>query len=199
MLLEIKNVNKHYGEKRVLHDVSFNATSGRTLGLLGRNGHGKTTTMKIMMGIIYGDSGEVMLDGAPLKKSTAKFGYLPEERGLYQKVTVLEQMSYFGKLRGMSFASAKKSAIDLLLIYKGIGKNVKAGSGGLGRDMVGMGGKQGAFLRGLQAWCGKILLGWRKKTFGKKMWITWILGKLGNCGAVAFLLRLRVFKAGVDF
>lgn len=114
MLLEIKNINKHYGEKRVLTDVSFTASSGRTLGLLGRNGHGKTTTMKIMMGIIYGDSGEVFLDGSPLNKSKAKFGYLPEERGLYQKVQILEQMVYFGKLRGMPFAKAKKSATELL-------------------------------------------------------------------------------------
>ncbi|MCL2855073.1 MAG: ATP-binding cassette domain-containing protein [Defluviitaleaceae bacterium] len=114
MLLEIKNINKHYGDKHVLKDVSFAATSGRALGLLGRNGHGKTTTMKIMMGIIYGDSGDVLLDGAPLAKSGAKFGYLPEERGLYQKVKILDQMVYFGKLRGMTFAGAKKTATELL-------------------------------------------------------------------------------------
>ena len=114
MLLEIKSLNKFYGKNHVLKDVSFTASSERTLGLLGRNGHGKTTTMKILMGIIYADSGEVFLDGAPLKKSSVKLGYLPEERGLYAKVVILEQMIYFGKLRGMSTRDAKKSATDIL-------------------------------------------------------------------------------------
>jgi len=114
MQLEIKNINKHYGDKHVLKDVSFTASSERTLGLLGRNGHGKTTIMKIMMGIVYGDSGEVLLDGKPLSTSKVKLGYLPEERGLYQKVTILEQMIYFGKLRGMSWNDAKKSSTDIL-------------------------------------------------------------------------------------
>ena len=114
MLLEIKNVNKFYGKNHVLKDVSFTASSERTLGLLGRNGHGKTTTMKILMGIIYADSGEVLLDGAPLNKSQIKLGYLPEERGLYAKVVILEQMIYFGRLRGMSANHAKKSATEIL-------------------------------------------------------------------------------------
>ncbi|MDR2166310.1 MAG: ATP-binding cassette domain-containing protein [Clostridiales bacterium] len=114
MLLEIKNINKFYGDNHVLKDVSFTASSSRTLGLLGRNGHGKTTCMKIIMGIIYGDSGEVLLNGAPLKNSGVKLGYLPEERGLYQKVQILEQMVYFGKLRGMSAAAARASAAGLL-------------------------------------------------------------------------------------
>ena len=114
MTLEVRNINKHYGEKHVLKDVSFTASSERTLGLLGRNGHGKTTTMKIMMGIVYGDSGEVLLDGVPLSTANVKLGYLPEERGLYQKVGILEQMTYFGKLRGMSFSNAKTSATKIL-------------------------------------------------------------------------------------
>ena len=98
----------------MLNDVTFSVTSKRTLGLLGRNGHGKSTTMKIIMGILASDSGEVLLDGKAISSTNFKLGYLPEERGLYQKVTILDQMIYFGKLRGLKAADAKKSATELL-------------------------------------------------------------------------------------
>ena len=114
MQLEIRNLNKSYGQKQVLFDVNFTASSSNTLGLLGRNGHGKSTTMKIIMGIIYEDSGEVLLDGSPLSRTSVKLGYLPEERGLYQKINILDQMVYFGTLRGMAGPKAKKAATDLL-------------------------------------------------------------------------------------
>ena len=115
MTLEVKNINKHYGAKQVLKNISFEATSGRAMGLLGRNGHGKSTTMKILMGIIAGDDREqISLDGRPLRLYRIKFGYLPEERGLYPKVPVLEQMVYFGRLRGMTADEAKKSSTDFL-------------------------------------------------------------------------------------
>jgi len=114
MQLEIRGLNKSYGQKQVLFDVSFTASSRNTLGLLGRNGHGKSTTMKIIMGIIYEDSGEILLDGSPLSHNSVKLGYLPEERGLYQKVKILDQMVYFGTLRGMTGSQAKKAATDLL-------------------------------------------------------------------------------------
>jgi ABC-2 type transport system ATP-binding protein len=114
MTLEIRGVNKSFGAKHVLKDVSFTATSEKTMGLLGRNGHGKTTAMKIIMGIIYADSGEVLLDNAPINRKAVKLGYLPEERGLYQNVTVIDQMTYFGKLRGMKGAAARKAAVSLL-------------------------------------------------------------------------------------
>lgn len=114
MILEIKNLNKSFGEHHVLKDVSFSVTATRTLGLLGRNGHGKSTTMKIIMGIINGDSGEITVDGVALNQDDFKLGYLPEERGLYQKVTVIDQMIYFGKLRGLRGSLAKETALYLL-------------------------------------------------------------------------------------
>ncbi|MCL1996146.1 MAG: ATP-binding cassette domain-containing protein [Defluviitaleaceae bacterium] len=114
MLLSVTNLNKSYGSKHVLKDVSFEVKSGRTLGLLGRNGHGKSTTMKIIMGIIYSNSGEVTVDGVPIEKSGLKLGYLPEERGLYQKIKVIDQMIYFGKLRGLTSTQAKTKATDFL-------------------------------------------------------------------------------------
>ena len=114
MILEIKNINKSFGDKQVLHDVSFSVKSGNPLGFLGRNGSGKTTTIRIIMKIISMDSGELLIDGMNFSHDDFKMGYLPEERGLYQKVSVLEQMIYFGKLKGMTADSAKKSALLLL-------------------------------------------------------------------------------------
>ena len=114
MVLDVRGLNKSYGDKQVLTDVSFSVESGRTLGLLGRNGHGKSTTMKIIMGIIYGDTGEVTVDGIPIAKTGLRLGYLPEERGLYQKIAVIDQVIYFGKLRGLTGATAKKKAVELL-------------------------------------------------------------------------------------
>ena len=114
MQLQIKNLNKSYSKKQVLFDIDLNANAGRSLGLLGRNGHGKTTIMKIIMGIIYADSGQITLNGNPLKKQNVNLGYLPEERGLYQRVAIIDQMIYFAKLGGMGAKPAKKAAQDLL-------------------------------------------------------------------------------------
>ena len=114
MILEIKNLNKSFGNNHVLKDVCFSVTAERTLGLLGRNGHGKTTTMKIIMGIINSDSGEITVDGIFLNQDNFKLGYLPEERGLYQKVSIIDQMVYFAKLRGLDTSFARESALYLL-------------------------------------------------------------------------------------
>ena len=114
MLLEIRNINKSFNNVHVLKNVSFSATTNNTLGLLGRNGHGKSTTMRIIVGILSSDSGEILIDGTKLSSSKFKIGYLPEERGLYQKITVLEQMIYFAKLKGMNSSDAKKEALNLL-------------------------------------------------------------------------------------
>ena len=114
MVLELKNINKSFGINHVLKDVSFKATKNKTLGLLGRNGHGKSTTIRIIVGMFQADSGDVLIDGKPFSRSDFKIGYLPEERGLYHKVTVLEQMIYFGKLRGMNATESKQSALRLL-------------------------------------------------------------------------------------
>ena len=110
MKLEVKNLKKSFGETEVLHGISFVAESGSALGLLGRNGAGKTTTIRILMDVFRGNEGEILLDGKPFNRSKVQIGYLPEERGLYPKKTVIEQMIYLGRLRGISKNEAKQNA-----------------------------------------------------------------------------------------
>jgi len=110
MKLEIKNINKSFSGKQVLHDISFTVTSGKAMGFLGRNGAGKTTTIRALMDVFKPDSGEFLLDGHPFDPSTSKVGYLPEERGLYGKEKILPQLIYFATLRGATSLEAKKSA-----------------------------------------------------------------------------------------
>ena len=109
MKLELKNIKKSFEEKEVLHGVSFSVESGRALGLLGRNGAGKTTTMRIIMDVFRANEGEVLLDGKKFKPDGSQVGYLPEERGLYPKKVVKEQMMYLAMLRGMTKKEAAKS------------------------------------------------------------------------------------------
>ncbi len=110
MKLEIKEIRKKFEGKEVLKGIDFSVVSGRALGLLGRNGAGKTTTIRIIMDIFRADEGEVLLDGTPFDPARNQVGYLPEERGMYPKKTVIEQMVYFAKLRGLDRASAVKNA-----------------------------------------------------------------------------------------
>lgn len=107
MKLEVKNITKTFGEKEILKGISFSVESGKALGLLGRNGAGKTTTIRILMDVFHANSGELLLDGEPFVQRNVQIGYLPEERGLYPKREVLEQMVYLARLRGVS----KKQAI----------------------------------------------------------------------------------------
>lgn len=114
MRLEAKNITKSFGEKHVLRDVSFSVESGRALGLLGRNGAGKTTSIRILMQVFPPDSGEVLLDGERLCTDRVRIGYLPEERGLYPKKPIMEQLVYFGLLAGISKKQALQNAERLL-------------------------------------------------------------------------------------
>ena len=107
MRLEVKNLKKSFGETEVLHGVSFSVESGRALGLLGRNGAGKTTTIRILMDVFKANSGSVTMDGKTFSTKEYKIGYLPEERGLYPKKTVGEQLIYLAMLRGSSAKEAK--------------------------------------------------------------------------------------------
>lgn len=109
MKLEVKNLKKSFGEKEVLHGISFSVKSGSALGLLGRNGAGKTTTIRILMDVFKATEGSVLLDGKPFVPREYQIGYLPEERGLYPKKTVSEQLIYMGMLRGLSQKTAKES------------------------------------------------------------------------------------------
>ena len=114
MKLELKNIKKSFEEKEVLHGVSFSVESGKALGLLGRNGAGKTTTMRIIMDVFRANEGEVLLDGEKFKPDGSQVGYLPEERGLYPKKVVKEQMMYLAMLRGMTKKQALKSTTKWL-------------------------------------------------------------------------------------
>lgn len=110
MKLEVKNLKKSFAGTEVLHGVSFEVESGKALGLLGRNGAGKTTTMRILMDVFRADTGKIYLDGKAFKPSHEKIGYLPEERGLYPKRTVIDQMVYLARLRGFGALEAKKNS-----------------------------------------------------------------------------------------
>ncbi|MFM1538388.1 ABC transporter ATP-binding protein [Helcococcus bovis] len=114
MRLELKNINKSFNKKQILHDVSFAIDSGKAMGFLGRNGAGKTTTIRTLMNVFKPDSGEFLLDGFPFDRRKYKIGYLPEERGMYQKINIIDQLVYFGELKGMNSKDARKSALELL-------------------------------------------------------------------------------------
>ena len=107
MRLELKNIDKAFGDKQVLKGVSFTAESGKAFGLLGRNGAGKTTSIRILMDVFKANAGEVLIDGKPIDYKKIQIGYLPEERGLYPKKIIIDQLSYFAQLKGMT----KKDAV----------------------------------------------------------------------------------------
>lgn len=107
--LEIKDVNKTYETKQVLHNISISVPKQSIYGLLGPNGAGKTTLIRILNQITMPDSGQIFLDGKPLSKDDiANIGYLPEERGLYKKMKVSEQAIYLAQLKGMDKQEADK-------------------------------------------------------------------------------------------
>lgn len=110
MKLEVRNLRKSFGEKEVLHGVSFQVESGKALGLLGRNGAGKTTTIRILMDVFHANSGEILMDGSRFVPARHQIGYLPEERGLYPKRKVIDQMIFLATLRGMQVKEARESA-----------------------------------------------------------------------------------------
>ena len=114
MVLELKNIDKSFGEKEVLKGVSFTAEGGKAFGLLGRNGAGKTTSIRILMNVFPANSGVVLIDGVPIDYNKIGIGYLPEERGLYPKKLIIDQLVYFAELKGMSAKDAVK-AVDYWL------------------------------------------------------------------------------------
>lgn len=114
-MLEVHAVSRSFGDRKVLDDVSFTVTGGRMTGFVGGNGAGKTTTMRVILGVLQPDSGSVRLDGTPISANDrTRIGYMPEERGLYPKMKVREQIMYLGRLHGMSVAQARESATTLL-------------------------------------------------------------------------------------
>ncbi|MBR2460814.1 MAG: ATP-binding cassette domain-containing protein [Clostridia bacterium] len=109
MILELKSIDKSFGKKQVLKGVSFTAEGGKAFGLLGRNGAGKTTSIRILMNVFPADSGEVLIDGKPIDYGKIGIGYLPEERGLYPKKLIIDQLVYFAELKGMNGKDAVRS------------------------------------------------------------------------------------------
>lgn len=114
MKLELKNIEKSFGAEHVLKNMTLSAEGGKAFGLLGRNGAGKTTTIRILMNVFPADSGQVMIDGKPIDYEKVGIGYLPEERGLYPKKKIIDQLVYFAELKGMRASDAVK-AIDYWL------------------------------------------------------------------------------------
>jgi ABC-2 type transport system ATP-binding protein len=114
-MLTIDGVTKQYGDRRVLDDVTFTVGSGRLTGFVGGNGAGKTTTMRILLGVLQADSGTVSIDGTRIGPADRRrFGYMPEERGLYPKMPVAEQITYFARLHGVDKRTAASRTTDLL-------------------------------------------------------------------------------------
>lgn len=114
-MLTLDGINRSFGDRLVLDDVGFTVQRGKLTGFVGGNGAGKTTTMRIVLGVLSPDSGTITLDGRPLDDEQRHgFGYMPEERGLYPKMRLLEQIAYLARLHGYDRHTATENARDLL-------------------------------------------------------------------------------------
>ncbi|WP_106850749.1 ABC transporter ATP-binding protein [Blastococcus sp. Marseille-P5729] len=124
-MIELHEVSRSFGDRKVLDDVSFSIAPGRMTGFVGGNGAGKTTTMRIILGVLSADSGSVTVDGEPITADyRAAIGYLPEERGLYPKMRIDEQLVYLARLHSIPAPAAKKRAAELLDLL-GLGERAK--------------------------------------------------------------------------
>ena len=109
MSLSLKNVSKTFVGKQAVDNVSFSLEKPGVYGLLGTNGAGKTTTIRMLLGIIKKDSGEITWKGMPVDRKNVNFGYLPEERGVYPKTKIFDQLMYFAELKGMKKTEATEA------------------------------------------------------------------------------------------
>ena len=108
MGLTVKNVSKSFAGKKAVDNISFELNEPGVYGLLGTNGAGKTTTIRMLLGIMKKDSGEITWNGKAVDRKNVNFGYLPEERGVYQKTVIFDQLMYFAELKGLSKRTAEK-------------------------------------------------------------------------------------------
>ena len=114
-IISIAHFKMQFGKTEVIKDLSFEVKRGETFGFLGSNGSGKTTTIRALLGIYQPTAGELLVGGKPYSVSSGiKLGYLPEERGLYKKEPVIDIMTYFGQLKGMSRTDARQKSLDFL-------------------------------------------------------------------------------------
>jgi ABC-2 type transport system ATP-binding protein len=113
--IAVEKISKSYGNFRAVHDLSFDVYGGEVFAMLGPNGSGKTTTMRMILDIIKPDAGRISVLGGPLTDATKdRIGYLPEERGLYRNVGLLEMMVYLATLKGLSRSEAQKRSLAML-------------------------------------------------------------------------------------
>lgn len=118
-VIEIQNFTMAFGKKTVIDNLSFDVKKGETFGFLGSNGSGKTTTMRALLGIYLPTNGQLHINGEPFTPENGKdIGYLPEERGLYKKESVIDVMTYFGQLKGLSKTDARNWSMDYLTKVK---------------------------------------------------------------------------------
>ncbi|HSA52419.1 MAG TPA: ATP-binding cassette domain-containing protein, partial [Yinghuangia sp.] len=114
-MLDLIGLGKRFGGKVVLDGLSFSVAPGQMFGFVGTNGAGKTTTMRIALGVLAADRGEVRWQGRPADAAVRRrWGYMPEERGLYAKMRILDQLVYFAELHGMPRADARRAAGEWL-------------------------------------------------------------------------------------
>ena len=124
-MLGVQGLTRQYAEVRAVDDVTFEVPAGKMIGFVGGNGAGKTTTMRMIMGVLAPTAGEVTWDGAAVSAAArTRFGYMPEERGLYPKQGVLDQLTYLGRLHGMTQNEARSRAQELLERF-GLGDRLK--------------------------------------------------------------------------
>src|SRR6478735_8208824 len=114
-MLDVRSISRRFGDRVALQDVSFSVGAGRMTGFVGANGAGKTTAMRIILGVLTSDAGTVSLDGHELgADERRRFGYMPEERGLYPKMRLEEQLVYLARLHGFGAETAHRNAQSLL-------------------------------------------------------------------------------------
>jgi len=113
--IRVENISKRYGSFQAVQDLSFDVVTGEIFAILGPNGAGKSTTIRMILDILKPDTGRIAVLGGPLTEATKdRIGYMPEERGLYRSVKVLEMMVYLGTLKGMSTADARRRSLEYL-------------------------------------------------------------------------------------
>lgn len=114
-MITLENINRSFGDKQVLHDLSFSIHDGHLTGFVGANGSGKTTTMRIILGVLAADSGRITVDGDAITPAhRSAIGYMPEERGLYPKMPIIDQLIYLARFHGLSRHSARRRGLELL-------------------------------------------------------------------------------------
>jgi ABC-2 type transport system ATP-binding protein len=114
-MLELSHLTKRYGALEALRDLSFDVRPGEIFGFVGANGAGKTTTMRVVLGVLEADSGSVIWDGSPITfAARRRIGYIPEDRGLYPKMSVIAQLEYFAQLHGLKRKAAREASTALL-------------------------------------------------------------------------------------